>query len=316
MIDLDIVIVNWNAGAQLRVCLQSILPAIPASVLRLRRCVVVDNASADGSADGLDALPLPLTMIKNPENRGFGCASNQGAAVGTSEYILFLNPDVRLYKDSLTKSFLFLENPQYKQIGILGIQLVDEKGVVNRNAARFPSPWSLFYEMLGLDRLFPARFPPRIMTDWDHQENKYVDHIEGSFFLVRRSVFEDLSGFDERFFLYFEDLDFAYRVKQAGWKSYYLVESQAFHHGGGTTNQIVPRRLFYWMASRVQYIAKHFGRTAAWGILIASLTVEFWDRVAWNLVNLSGQHLIETLQAYGMYIKAIPLLIRGLYEEN
>jgi hypothetical protein len=170
--------------------------------------------------------------------------------------------------------------------------------------------------MLGLDRLFPARFPPRIMTDWDHQENKYVDHIEGSFFLVRRRVFEDLSGFDERFFLYFEDLDFAYRVKQAGWKSYYLVESQAFHHGGGTTNQIVPRRLFYWMASRVQYIAKHFGRTAAWGILIASLTVEFWDRVAWNLVNLSGQHLIETFQAYGMYIKAIPLLIRGLYEKN
>jgi N-acetylglucosaminyl-diphospho-decaprenol L-rhamnosyltransferase len=316
MIDLDIVIVNWNTGPQLRDCLQSILPATPASVLCVRRCIVVDNASVDGSANSLDGLSLPLTLIKNPENKGFGYASNQGAAVGSSEYILFLNPDVRLFKDSLTKSFIFLENPQYKQVGILGIQLVDESGVVHRNSARLPTPGSLFHEMLGLDRFFPAHFPPRVMIDWDHQVNQPVDHVEGSFFLVRRSLFIQLNGFDERFFLYFEDADFSFRARQAGWKSYYLADVQAFHRGGGTTERIKSRRLFYWFRSRLQYVAKHFGQPVAWGILIASLTVEFQARIFFNIIHLNWQHLIETIKAYGFYLRSLPPFRRDMGNEN
>lgn len=312
MIDLDIVIVNWNTGPQLRDCLQSILPANPVSVLRLRQCVVVDNASVDGSADGLEGLPIPFTMIRNHENKGFAFACNQGAKVGGAEYILFLNPDSRLFPDSLVKTLRFLEGKQNERVGILGIQLVDENGVIQRNAARLPTPGSLFYEMLGLDRLCPARFPPRIMTDWDHQENKYVDHVEGSFFLVRRSVFEELSGFDERYFLYFEDVDFSFRAKQMGWKSFYLADIQAFHRGGGTTDRIKAGRLFYWFRCRLQYVAKHFGRSAAWGILIASFGVEFLARICFNIINLNWQYLFETLQAYGIYVRALPELLRDL----
>ena len=316
MIKLDVVVVNWNAGNQLRDCLQSIQVTCSASTYQVSKCVVVDNASIDGSTDSLESITLPLRLLKNPENKGFGCASNQGAAVGNSEYIIFLNPDVRLYKDSLTKSLLFLEKPQNKQIGILGIQLVKRYGEVHRNAARFPTPGSLFYEMLGMDRVCPTRFPPRNMTDWDHQENRYVDHVEGSFFLVRRSIFEELSGFDERFFLYFEDVDFSFRAKQAGWKSFYLADSQAFHRGGGTTDRIKARRLFYWFKSRLQYVTKHFGRLAAWGILIASLSLEFWARTCINIIKLKWQYLFETLQAYGMYVKAIPQLLRELNGRN
>jgi N-acetylglucosaminyl-diphospho-decaprenol L-rhamnosyltransferase len=224
MIDLDIVIVNWNTGSQLRECLQSISPGGLLAGFRMRQCVVVDNASVDGSADGMEDLQLPLKLIRNPENKGFAYAINQGAANGKSEYILFLNPDVRLFKACLSTALLLLEKPENKQIGILGIQLVDGIGKVHRNSARFPTPGSLIYEMFGLDHVCPARFPPRVRTDWDHQENRYVDHVEGSFFLVRRKVFEQLSGFDEGFFLYFEDLDFSFRARQAGWKSYYLAK--------------------------------------------------------------------------------------------
>jgi N-acetylglucosaminyl-diphospho-decaprenol L-rhamnosyltransferase len=316
MLKLDVVIVNWNAGNQLRDCLQSIKVACSESVYQVSKCVVVDNASTDGSTDSLEGISLPLILIKNTENKGFGSASNQGAAVGNSEYILFLNPDVRLYKDSLTTSLLFLENPKNNQIGILGIQLVNGKGVIHRNANRFPTSGSLFYEMFGMDRLCPSCFPPRIMTDWDHRENKYVDHVEGSFFLVRRSVFEELSGFDERFFLYFEDVDFSFQAKQTGWKSFYLADSQAFHRGGGTTDRIKARRLFYWFKGRLQFVAKHFGRLAAWWILIASFSVEFLARVCINIIKLKWQYLYETLQAYGMYIKAIPNLLRELYGRN
>jgi GT2 family glycosyltransferase len=312
MIDLDIVIINWNTGTQLRDCLLSILPASPASVLRLRQCVVVDNASMDGSADGLDGLPLPLTTIRNHENKGFAYACNQGAKVGASEYILFLNPDCRLFANSLQKPLRFLEGKHNEHVGILSIQLVDENGVIQRNVARFPTPKSLFYQMLGLDRLWPRRFPSHFMTDWDHRESREVDQVTGAFFLVHRKVFEEFNGFDERFFMYFEDLDFAYRVKQAGWRSYYLADAQALHYGGGASYQVKAKRLYYILNSRVLYVAKHFGVHSALRILIASLMVEFWARMGWSIANLSGQNIKETIQAYRMFLSTLPQLQREL----
>jgi hypothetical protein len=312
MIALDIIIVNWNTGSQLRECLHSILPASPASVLDLRQCVVVDNASFDGSADGLDGLPLPLTMIRNPENKGYAFACNQGAKMGEAEYILFLNPDSRLIPDSLEEALRFLDGERNERVGILGIQLVDENGVIQRNVARFPTPGSLFYQMLGIDLLWPLRFPPHFMTDWDHRESREVDQVTGAFFLVRRNVFAELKGFDERFFMYFEDLDFAYRARQAGWKSYYKADVQSFHLGGGASNQVKARRLTYVLNSRVLYVAKHFSTSTAKVILLASLGIEFWTRLGWSLVTLSGKRFIETLRAYCLFLGTLPRLLREL----
>ncbi len=312
MIDFDIVIVNWNTGSQLQDCLQSILPACSAPILQLRQCIVVDNASSDGSADGLEGLPLPLVMIKNHENKGFSYACNQGAKAGESKYILFLNPDFRLFPNSLVKALRFLEGKRNERVGILGIQLVDKHGVVQRNVARFPTPDSLFYQMLGFDRLWPRRFPSHFITEWDYRESREVDQLTGAFYLVRREMFEELQGFDERFFMYFEDLDFAYRAKRAGWKSYYLSGAQALHYGGGASNQAKARRLSYVLNSRVLYVAKHFGMPAAWGILLSSLGIEFWTRLGWSLSNQSGQNFVETLWAYGMFVRTLPRLLREL----
>lgn len=312
MIDFDIVIVNWNTGDQLLDCLQLISPASPESSLCLRQCIIVDNASQDGSADGLENLPLPLTIIRNHENMGFAYAANQGAKVGKSGYILFLNPDSRLYPDSLVKAFRFLEGKGNQQVGILGIQLVDSNGVVHRNVARFPTPKSLFYQMLGLDRLFPGHFPSHFMTDWDHTDSREVDQVTGAFFLVRRLVFEEIKGFDERFFMYFEDLDFAYRAKQAGWSSYYLADAQALHYGGGASYQIKSKRLYYVFNSRVLYVAKHFGAPSAIKILIACFLVEFWTRLGWSLARSSKETFIATIQAYRMFLGTLPQLLRKL----
>jgi N-acetylglucosaminyl-diphospho-decaprenol L-rhamnosyltransferase len=309
MNDLDIVIVNWNTGAQLQECIYSILPASLASAFLLRQCVVVDNASLDGSADGFENLKLPLKMIRNPENKGFAFACNQGAKGGAAEYILFLNPDTRLFPESLKKPLRFMAAQQNSQIGILGIQLVDERGVIQRNVAHFPSPGSLVYQMLGLDRMWPRRFPPHFMTSWDHRDSREVDQVQGAFFLVRRNVFEALNGFDERFFVYFEDLDFAFRAKQRGWRNYYMSEAQALHHGGGASNQVKAKRLFYVLASRSIYVAKHFGISAARGIILATLGLEFWARLGWCLITFSGQNISETLRAYGMFIKYLPRLV-------
>ncbi len=308
----DIVIVNWNTGSKLRECLQSIEPACMASGICLCQCMVVDNASADGSADSLEEVHFPLEVIKNHENKGFAYACNQGARIGNAEYILFLNPDSKLFPDNLQKSLFFLEKKLGERIGILGIQLVDDKGVVQRNTARFPTPKSLVYQMLGLDRLWSDRFPPHFMKEWNHLENREVDQVEGAFFFVRRQVFEELNGFDERFFMYFEDLDFALRAKKTGWKSYYLADTKAIHSGGGSSNQKKARRLFYILRSRVLYVAKHFGTPAALGILFASVGLELGTRVGWNILNFSWYNLMDTLKAYEMFIMATPQLIRGI----
>ena len=99
--------------------------------------------------------------------------------------------------------------------------------------------------------------------------------------------------FDERFFMYFEDLDFAYRARMEGWVNYYLSSVKAFHHGGGTTNQVRALRLFYMLRSRVHYVAKHFGYYHALQIIIASLTIEIWVRLGWSLINGSGRNFLE-----------------------
>jgi GT2 family glycosyltransferase len=183
---------------------------------------------------------------------------------------------------------------------------------VQRNVARFPTPTSLFHQMLGLDHLWPHRFPPHFLKEWNHQENRVVDQVEGAFFIVRRQVFEELEGFDERFFMYFEDLDFAFRAKKAGWQSYYLAETKALHYGGGASYQVKDKRLFYMLNSRVLYIAKHFGRLAALGILFASVVVEFLSRLGWNIRHFSWYNLRDTFSAYGMLLRRTPQLIIGL----
>jgi N-acetylglucosaminyl-diphospho-decaprenol L-rhamnosyltransferase len=312
MILLDLVVVNWNAGNQLLDCLNSLQMACQEAVFHLSKCIVVDNASTDGSADQLETYPFPLEIIKNQENKGFAFACNQGAKAGKAEFILFLNPDVRLFSDSLAKALIFMGEPKNESVGILGIQLVDENGIVQRNVARFPTRISIFYQMLGLDRLWPKRYLPHFMTDWDHRESREVDQVQGSFFLVRRKVFDELHGFDERFFMYYDDLDFAFRTRQAGWKVYYLADIQSFHRGGGTSHQVKARRLFYVLCSRVRYVAKHFGFLTAVATILLSLGMEFWVRLAWSMANRSGTAFTETFRAYMMFLREIPHLLKNL----
>ena len=312
MADLDIVIVNWNAGHKLFECLKSIQHSNASEAFCLAKCIVVDNASTDDSLEKIKEIDLPLELIVNAENKGFGSASNQGARRGMSEYILFLNPDVRLFPDSLSKSFSFLEVAHDQKIGILGIQMIDQKNEIHRNTARFPTPTSLFYQMLGADRLWPRKFPSLFMMDWTHMDSRVVDQVPGSFFLMRRSLFEELNGFDERFFMYFEDLDLAYRASKAGWPSYYLSTVKAFHHGGGTTDQVKARRLFYVLRSRIAYVAKHFGYYHAVWIVIASLAMELWVRLGWSLLHLSARNFLEALEAYVLYVRELPALLKRI----
>jgi len=307
-VSLDIIIVNWNSGGQLRACLASI-QAPSREKLELTRVVVVDNASCDGSADDLHNGGLPLTLIRNTENHGFAAACNGGAKTSHADYLLFLNPDVCLHSDSLTEPVAFMEKPENAQVGICGIQLLDEQGQGSPTCSRFPTASTYFSQILGLDRLFPQLFAGHLLKRSDLCQSRDVNHVMGAFFLIRRTLFESLQGFDERFFVYLEDLDLSFRAFEAGWQSYYLATAQAYHKGGGCSEQVKAARLFYSLRSRVLYSYKHFGRAAATGLLTGTLLVEPFARLAWAACRGSMQEMRATLQAYAMLWRALPNLI-------
>lgn len=294
---LDIIIVNWNAGPWLRGCLETIVTTARTGFV-LERVVVVDNDSRDGSADGLESLPLPLTLIRNPENRGFAVACNQGAAGSRADVLLFLNPDTRLQEHSLTQPLAYLAAPGHADVGLVGIQLVDTDGTVSRCCARFPTPGRLLAQSLGLDRLLPRLFHPHFMVEWDHRSTRVVDQVIGAFLMIRRSAFQALEGFDERFFVYFDDVDLALRARRHGWATVFLADARAVHAGGGTTDRIKATRLFYGLRSRIQFAFKHFGRSGGWLVTGAALLAEPLARLGLALVRRSPVQAGEVLRGY------------------
>jgi len=298
-----VVIVNWNSGTQLRECLAS-FAATANDDVALARITVVDNASADGSAEGLETN-LPLAVIRNADNRGFATACNQGAAGSGAEYLLFLNPDTRLMPGSLELPVRYLQSKHHEAVGIVGIQLIDSNGHVARNTARAPSARSMIGHSLGLDRLMPSVFPPHFVREWAHDETRSVDQVMGAFLFVRRSVFEALGGFDEQFFVYYEDLDFAMRARVQGWSSVYLASAQAFHRGQGTTEGAAARRTFYFARSRILYARKYFGALGSFGVMLTTLVLEPIARVV-----ASPRSAPEMLRAFGMLWKELPRMLR------
>jgi GT2 family glycosyltransferase len=305
---LDIIIVNWNAGNQLRDCLESIVSSKNEGFV-LIRVVVVNNASSDESVKNLFAIKLPLVIIHNNENRGFSVACNQGAVSTKADYLLFLNPDTQLFEDSLIKPIRFLQEKKNNRYGIIGIRLLNSEGQTSRTCTKFPTAWGFVFSILGINRCFPRFFKSHLMLDWDHLKSMEVDHVMGSFYLVRTELFKKLGGFDERYFVYLEDLDFSLRAKQAGYGIFYLTDVVAYHKGGGTSEQVKALRLFYSLQSRILYSYKHFSWLAATFVLISTLLIEPFTRIIFAISRLSFITITETVRGYIYLWRVIPYIV-------
>jgi len=271
---IDIVIVNWNAGTQLAQCIASIRAHGDNLV---GNCTVVDNGSTDGSTAFLDQAD-DVDLVLAGQNLGFGRACNLGATRASSPYLLFLNPDACLLPGSLVAPLAYLQASDRTGVGIASIQLVDKAGDVQRTCAHTPTPLRLIAKSLGLTALF-GQWDLQMKT-WDHAVTRPVDQVMGAFFMIRRDLFDRLGGFDERFFVYFEEVDLSRRAAQAGYGTIYLAKAQAYHKGGGVSEQVKAHRLFYSLRSRIQYAFKHFSRSAALLVSFATLVVEPLSRLA------------------------------------
>jgi len=294
---LDIVIVNWNAGSYLRECIRSMSIALSNS-FELKSIVIVDNASTDNSLDDVEDVDLPVRIIRNDSNVGFGKACNAGVWSCSSEYLLILNPDTRLFSNSIDPVILFMQKEENKSVGMVGVQIIDDEGNISRNCARFPTPFGSIYRSLGLDRLFPKIFKTHFMTEWDHKDSRVVDQIMGSFIVLRRDLFEKLKGYDDDFFVYYEDLDLAYRGFKLGYKNYYLAEAQVYHKGGGTSENIKATRLAYILHSKLIYSKKHYSKLAYFLVFMATLVVEPIVRILHSMFRVSVGQAKEVLLAY------------------
>lgn len=278
--------------------------------------IVVDNGSIDDSLKGVASFDLPLLLIRNGKNKGFATACNQGALQCSAKYILFLNPDTRIFSDSIHRPVSFLECADNANVGICSIQLLDDHGHITCSCARFPKLRRFVFVIFGLNRLPVFSASGLMMDDWDHATSRYVDQVIGAFFLVRRELLGKVGLFDERFFVYYEEVDFSYRAHLAGWRSVYLADAQAFHAGGGSSRKVKAARLFYSLRSRILYAFKHFNKVEAWAVLLLTLFVEPFTRFGYAIFRSAFREIRDTAQGYRMLWRDLPQFLKTAREHH
>jgi GT2 family glycosyltransferase len=234
-LELSIIIINYNVKFFLEQCLHTVLKAVSQIDAEIW---VVDNCSTDGSLTYLKPRFPEVRFIENQKNTGFGAANNQALMACSGEYILFLNPDTLLPEDCLSKSLGFISS--LPNAGAIGIRMLDGSGIFLPESKRaFPSPVTAFCKLVGLSALFPrsAFFNRYSLGHLSEHENHQVDVLAGAFMLAKKSVLDTTGSFDERFFMYGEDIDLSYRIQKAGYHNYYFSGSSIIHFKGESTRK-------------------------------------------------------------------------------
>ena len=270
MLDLGIVIVNYNTRDLLRTCLRTVYAS--RGDLTFEVCVV-DNGSTDGSAEMVAAEFPQVHLIANADNRGYPAANNQGLrafgypdGADAPRFALLLNPDTELPEDALAGMLAFMA--EHPEAGVAGPRLVRPDGSLDLACRRsFPSPAVSFYRLVGLSRLFPRsrRFGRYNLTYLDPDQVAEVDAVVGAFMMVRREAIRDAGLLDDSFFMYGEDLDWCYRIKAAGWKVFYNPAVTVLHVKRAASRHSPRARVEFWRAMDLFY-KKHYAAQTPWPV--------------------------------------------------
>lgn len=235
---LSVIIVAWNSREPLGGCLDSIRAARPETPIEV---IVVDNASADGTPEFLRQEHPAVRLIANRDNRGFAAACNQGASAARGDCLLFLNPDSRVHAGTLDSAAAFMS--RHAAIGIMGCRTLHPDGSLQRTARTFPTPARICARVAGLGRGGRGR----------RRDGARFDYVQGSFLVARRQDFIALGGFDERFFVYGEDVDLCLRARRSGVGVAYDEGTAVTHRGGGLDGD----RIAHFIASCLRLYRRH-----------------------------------------------------------
>ena len=261
--DCSIIIVNWNVRDLLRRCLAA-LPAAAGPRMRWET-IVVDNASADGSAAMVRGEFPGVRLLANTANRGFAGGNNQALAISRGRTVLFLNPDTEAAPGAIATLLAVLDADP--TAAVAGPQLRNPDGSVQSSRRRFPTVATALIESTPLQPYAAgmgllARYYVADQPDTARQD---VDWLTGACLLVRRAALQETGGFDERYFMYSEELDLCRRIRAAGWRIVYEPVAVVVHFEGQSSGQDVPARHIRFNRSKVRYFLRWHGRrTAAW----------------------------------------------------
>jgi N-acetylglucosaminyl-diphospho-decaprenol L-rhamnosyltransferase len=269
---LTVVVVTWNSSGPLVNCLRAV--EVEREVISLE-LLVVDNASTDGSADVARQVAPWAQVIENRDNRGFAAANNQALAQAQGRYVALLNPDAEVLDHALLRLVRCLA--RMPEAGAAGPMTLTPSGEVDfRCARRFPTLWTEFCEVSGLTRRFPRHrlFSGASMGHWDHKDPRDVDALSGACMVIRREALEQVGLLDEDFFMYSEDTELCFRLKQAGWRVVYWPEARVQHWGGYSTSQVRDVMGVEALRSTNRLFRKCYGASSAMAhrLIVAALT--------------------------------------------
>jgi len=261
--DLSIIIVSWNTRELLRKCLASIFAN--AENLNLE-VIVVDNNSADASSQ-MVAQDFPqVSLISNTTNAGYVAGNNQGIALSTGEFILLLNPDTEILPQTFSSILNFMS--QRPKVGIAGCRLLNADKTQQLSVRRFPHLLDQLIILTKVHNFFPSLVKRYLWLDFNYDQEQEVDQVMGAFMLVRRAVINQIGDLDKNIWSWFEDVDFCYRAKAAGWQVVYTPISQIIHHKGQSFAQKLPfDKHVNFVNSLLYYFKKNYG-TLAYLILL------------------------------------------------
>ncbi len=266
-IQLSIIIVNYNVRYFLEQCLHSVLDAcinINAEV------IVVDNNSHDSSCEMIQQKFPHIKLIANKENTGFSKANNQGIAIAKGEYILILNPDTVVAEDTFEQILNFAKNKQ--NLGALGVKLIDGTGAFLPESKRgIPTPKVSFNKLTGISSKHTGKY---YASHLQENEAGVIEILVGAFMLIKRSIYSEVNGFDEDYFMYGEDIDLSYKIHKKGYQNYYYPQTKIIHYKGESTKKDVKYLKYFYGAMNIFY-RKHFKLNKIYDFLM-SLGIRFW----------------------------------------
>ncbi|WP_055105988.1 glycosyltransferase family 2 protein [Paenibacillus ihumii] len=281
--DLSIIIVSYNTCRLTLDCLQSVFDSRTAYQYEV---FVVDNASADDSVEAISRDFPQVILIANEENTGFARANNQAMEAANGRYVLLLNSDTIIQPDTLqTMVSLMDERPD---LGAAGCKIILPDGSLDKACRRgFPTPSASFYYAFGFSRLFPntPRFNQYQLGYLDPNEAYPVDCLMGAFMLVRREVIQQIGGLDETFFMYGEDVDWCYRIKEAGWGIQYEPATYIVHYKGASSRRKPFKIIYEFHRAMWVFHRKHYKRRYSWltnGLIGLGIAVKFMLSVISN----------------------------------
>ncbi|WP_290703272.1 glycosyltransferase family 2 protein [Amphritea sp.] len=254
--DLSIIIVSWNTSELLKACLGSVFEKISDIDYEV---IVVDNFSSDDSVLMVEEFFPQVKLIKSDENLGFSGGNNIGTKVASGRNILYLNSDTLVVDDSVQRTFDFLESDA--DIGMISCRINNTDGTLQPNCSLFPSILNMLLFVSGLYKIFKSNrfFGREKLTWWAYDSIREVDVLSGCFMMIRKEVIVNSGLMDDVFFMYYEETDWCFRIKNNNWKIVYIPYGGIIHHGGGSAAKLGATRANIKDKSALIYMKKNWG---------------------------------------------------------